>query len=96
MFGYQSNCSVSTMKTFAVFILVIFYFELNLCFLSFPLANQLLHPFLETLDVSDTIIDKNLMKYAVDGEECMRECKANDQKVCYFNFTMKHYQVMGA
>jgi hypothetical protein len=26
----------------------------------------------------------------------MRECREDDKKVCYFNFTLKHYQVMGA
>lgn len=40
-------------------------------------------------------ISEDVMKYAVEGESCMRECKVNDVKVCYFNFTLRHYQVMG-
>lgn len=40
-------------------------------------------------------VSQDLMQYAVEGESCMRECKKNDVKVCYFNFTLRHYQVMG-
>jgi hypothetical protein len=40
-------------------------------------------------------VKEDLIKYAVEGESCMRECKVNDVKVCYFNFTLRHYQVMG-
>lgn len=86
------------MKTFwAIFITSIVFFEFNLCFLLYPfVADHVLQPFLASLDVSDKDVDKNLMIHAIPGEKCMRECKSGDQKVCYFNFTLKHYQVLGA
>jgi hypothetical protein len=59
-------------------------------------ADQFLKPFLDSISENDREIEKNLMKHAIAGEKCMRECKDNDRKVCYFNFTLKHYQVMGA
>lgn len=55
-----------------------------------------------TKKILDSIADNyledmqtDLIKYAVEGESCIRECKAGDVKVCYFNFTLRHYQVMG-
>jgi hypothetical protein len=80
-----------------VFGLVVISAQLIACFLTYPFtADQFLQPFFDTLAGKDEAIDKNLIKHAIAGEKCMRECKNDDRKVCYFNFTLKHYQVMGA
>lgn len=40
-------------------------------------------------------LDIDLMKHAIDGENCVRKCAKNDKRVCYFKFTLRHYQVLG-
>ena len=85
------------MKTVVIFIAFIISIKCIQCFLPYPFtADQLLQPFLESLGTADEEIETNLMKHAIAGESCIRECKNNDKKVCHFNFTLKHYQVMGA
>lgn len=49
----------------------------------------------DALHVTDRHFDKDLMKHAVDGEKCVRECRENDRKICFYNFTLKHYQILG-
>lgn len=40
-------------------------------------------------------IESDLMRYAVDGEECVRKCAKNDKRVCHYNFTIRYYQILG-
>lgn len=85
------------MKTFVLFVVTVMNIKFISCFLSYPfVADQLLQPFLESLEGINEEIDKDLMSRAIAGEKCMRECRKNDRKVCHFNFTLKHYQVLGA
>lgn len=65
------------------------------CFLSYPISNHVLNEFLKVLNVIDSNYEKDLLKHAVGGESCNRECQENDRKICYFNFTLKHYQTLG-
>lgn len=97
----QSNSKAWKMKTFIFFSIVISRFHYLFCFLPYPfVANQFLDEILTTFYVRDhgddsIDIEKDLMAHAIKGEKCYRECKADDRQICYFNFTLKHYQIMG-
>lgn len=82
------------MKTFLSVLVVIIFVHFSFGFLPFPLVDELLEPFLNSLNIRNKEFDKNIIEKAVKGEECMRKCHVDDRKVCYFNFTLKHYQVM--
>lgn len=61
-------------------------------FLQYPfMANYMLGTFLKSVEHDHRI---NLENWVM-GEECNRECKHNDIKVCRFHFMMKYFQVMG-
>lgn len=87
------------MKTILIFALAAI--GLQYCkvtsFLSYPfIAKDFLEEFLGVLNVSyDKTFEQDLMKHAIAGEKCLRECETNDRKVCFFNFTLKHYQILG-
>jgi hypothetical protein len=51
--------------------------------------------FLRTLPDHDLSVKDDLMKFAIPGENCLRKCIKNDQKVCHFEFRLEHYQVLG-
>lgn len=61
-------------------------------FLPYPfVANQLLEDVLDSFE--------NGLTYSLDdtipGDDCYRECKPNDVRVCRFSFMMKYFQVLG-
>jgi hypothetical protein len=73
---------------------------LFLCLISISTA-FLQYPFV-ALDILDDLIqslenDRKTfsLRDTVPGEECKRECRSNDAKVCRFHFMMKYFQVMG-
>lgn len=64
-------------------------------FLTYPfVAKSLLDVFLNIVSNSDEKIDENVMKYAIPGELCNRECHSNDVQVCFFKFRIKFYQIL--
>lgn len=84
------------MKSFLfVSLITIFCIRHVVCFLTYPISSHILHEFLDTLNASKINIEKDLLSHAVPGENCIRECSENDRKICYFNFTLKHYQTLG-
>lgn len=65
-------------------------------FMAYPfIASNILGKFLDGFNITAKDYAQDLMKNAVQGEKCMRECRENEYKICYFNFTLKHYQIMG-
>lgn len=61
-------------------------------FLQYPfVALDMLDDFLKSVQYDQ----KTILKGMVPGEECNRECKPNDVKICRFHFMMKYFQVMG-
>lgn len=82
------------MKTFSILLLV-FCIDHGICFLSYPISSHVLNQFLMAFKANEKSDGDELMKHAVSGDKCVRECILNDHKVCYFNFTLKHYQTMG-
>lgn len=83
-------------RMFLIVFLAIICFESRQCFLPYPfIASDVLDQVLDSLHVTDRQFDKDLMKHAVDGEKCVRECRENDRKICFYNFTLKHYQILG-
>lgn len=86
------------MKTSLVIYCVLIAFaslQCRLCFLTYPITNDILDEFLNSLEVAEISEEKDLLDHAIPGEECLRVCKENDRKVCFFNFTLKSYQVLG-
>lgn len=82
------------MKTLRILFLVL-CLERGSGFLSFPISSRVLNEFLTALEANEKAEGSELMKRAVSGDKCVRECIAHDHKVCYFNFTLKHYQTLG-
>lgn len=84
------------MKTLSVFLLVaIVCFEHGSCFLTYPISKHVLGEFFKVLNATDKSYEEDLMKHAIAGEKCVRECNENERRICYFNFTLKHYQTLG-
>jgi hypothetical protein len=84
------------MKTsFILLVILVVHFHCHLCFLTYPISNDILDEFLSSLQIVELSEEKDLLKHAIPGEECSRECRENDRKVCFFNFTLKSYQVLG-
>jgi hypothetical protein len=95
------------MKSF-LFILLFVLLNLNRLngFITYPFtSNQWLDKILSSIQpieeiivpkiVKDIDIEEDLMKYAINGEECVRKCAKNDKRVCHYNFTLRYYQVLG-
>lgn len=62
-------------------------------FLQYPfVALDMLDDFLKSIDYDQQTTSLEGM---VPGEQCNRECKPNDVKICRFSFMMKYFQVMG-
>lgn len=60
-------------------------------FLNFPLsADKAVETFLDAIQDNQG----DFMKFAVPGDQCKRECKSYDKKVCHFHFMIKFYQVL--
>ncbi|CRL07208.1 CLUMA_CG020191, isoform A [Clunio marinus] len=55
----------------------------------------MLNNLIQSFNESEENLNSHLMKHAIPGEKCLRKCSLNDQKVCYFNFTLKTYQILG-
>jgi hypothetical protein len=76
------------MKIFFFFVCLI---SISHGFLQYPF--DMLDDYLRTIEYDD---QKPISFHGmVPGEECNRECKPNDVKVCRFHFMMKYFQVMG-
>lgn len=73
------------------FFLVVITFDLGACFLTYPLSQNLLNQIFGAINSSDAT---DLLSHAVDGGTCVRKCRRNEHKICHFNFTLKHYQVL--
>lgn len=62
-------------------------------FLQYPfVALDMLDDFLKTIEYVQEPINLHGM---VPGEQCNRECKPNDVKICRFHFMMKYFHAMG-
>lgn len=61
-------------------------------FMQYPLsAKYFLGRFLSSMEENQIFrLDK-----MIPGDQCNRECKPNDVRVCRFHFMMKYFQVMG-
>lgn len=82
------------MKLYLIIFLISKSFSLFNCFLVYPfLAQNSLDLFLRTVTNVEKIED-NVMQYATPGEFCVRECKENDIRVCYFKFRVRFYQIL--
>ncbi|CAG9803373.1 unnamed protein product [Chironomus riparius] len=81
---------------FIIFIFVLLNFACIDGFLSYPFfAKNLLGTFLTSIKYDENKdMKENLMKYAVHGDTCYRDCQKNDTRVCYFKFQIKYYQVL--
>lgn len=67
------------------------------CFLNFPPSGEnAVTSFLDTVSVKTkkTEDTTDIMSKSVRGELCVRECRVDDRRVCYFKFMIKYYQVM--
>jgi hypothetical protein len=82
------------MKLICVIILILAKINSYDSFLTFPFRAYDALDIFYTATVREHKIEENLMKYAVPGEVCNRECSPNDAKVCYFKFLIKYYQVL--
>lgn len=76
-------------------LIAVTYLQCSQCFLTYPVSNDYLNEFLSALHAAELSKDMDLLDHAIPGEDCLRECRENDRKVCYFNFTLKSYQVLG-
>lgn len=78
----------------AIFIFFLLKIHSIIGFLSFPFnAYSVLDMFIKAIKPDDKI-EENVMKYAVPGTLCRRQCQKNDTRVCYFKFQINYYQVM--
>lgn len=89
------------MKLFICLSSVIFL-NFSVCFIPYPfISDSWLEPFLDILhDSIENSESAPQLTYSDEsiwsrGEDCNRECKKNDTRICYFDFTMKYFQVMG-
>lgn len=85
---------MKSLSIFSVITVLCFRSQVE-CFFTYPISRHVLNEFLKVLSASDMSFEKDLLNHAVDGAKCMRECRENDRKICYFNFTLKHYQTLG-
>lgn len=83
------------MKTLLFLALVINFIQRQECFLSYPISNYALGELFDALDATSNNHKSDLLTHAVKGEKCSRVCRENDRMICHFNFTLKHYQIMG-
>lgn len=79
------------------------FFNFSFGFIPYPfLSDSYLEPFLSILN-NDIIANAECApQLAISdesvlsrGEDCNRECRKNDSRICHFDFTMKYFQVMG-
>ena len=83
------------MKSLLIFTVIANLCLIVECFLTYPISSHVLGEFLKVFNVNDKSYAKDLLKHAIPGEKCARKCSDNDHKICYFNFTLKHYQTVG-
>lgn len=41
----------------------------------------------------NSLFAEDMTKYK--GEDCYRDCRGSESKICYFHFTLEHYHAMG-
>ena len=82
------------MKLGLSFVIALVAFDACFCFLPYHfIAHEALSQFFDV--IADKRVESVSVKNAVSGEKCLRECRDGDKRICHFNFTLKHYQVMG-